>query len=190
MAYASKVFYERGFRKITVDELCAGMAMSKRTFYKYFRNRDELVTAVIAERFGEMVPMVLANLQSRKPINEVLETHFDLLGRQIFTKISTPMMVDVQTLTPELWERIERFRNGMVKLLVEVIRQGQAEGTIRPDIDPAVMGKVIQGIMTNLATPSFLVSQGVTMEQLGSIMHIILLHGMLAPTPRRARHAK
>jgi AcrR family transcriptional regulator len=179
VAYAGKVFFERGFRRVTVDELCAGMAMSKRTFYQHFHNRDELVTAVIAERFGEMAPKLLANLTSNKPINEILEEHFDLLGRQMFSKISTPMMVDVQTLMPEVWERIERFREAAVKMVVELVRRGQREGAIRADLDPSVLGKVLQAIMTNLASPSFLMAQGVSLEQLGRIMHTVLLYGIL-----------
>lgn len=180
LAYAGRVFFERGFRKITVDELCAGMALSKRTFYQHFRNRDELVTVVVAEQFGEMAPKIQANLNSHRPIDEILETHFDLIGRQMFSRISTPLMADVQTLTPELWDRIEQFRQAALRRLVELIRRGQAEGAIRPEIDPTVLGKVLQGIMTSLANPGFLMAQGVTMEQLGQIMHTVFLHGVLA----------
>ena len=188
IAYSGKVFYERGFRRITVEELCAGMAMSKRTFYKYFGNRDELVVAVVADRFGEIAPQVIKNLNSTKPIPEILENHFDLIGRQLFTAISTPMMSDVQTLMPELWERIEFFRNNVIRVVIQLIRRGQAQGMIRPDIDPDVLAKVMQGMMTSLANPHFLSSQDLTMEQLGKIMHTLILHGILAANGKESKN--
>jgi AcrR family transcriptional regulator len=184
MAYAEKIFYERGFRKITIEELCAAMSLSKRTFYKYFANRDELVTAVVAHHFGEIAPLLLANLNSRKPINQILETHFDLIGRELFTHISTPLMSDVQTLMPELWERIDFFRTHVIKVLIRLIRRGQNEGVIRKDIDAETLGKVLQGMVSSLAHPAFLSAQGLTMEQLGRLMNTLILHGILADNPQ------
>jgi TetR/AcrR family transcriptional regulator, cholesterol catabolism regulator len=190
VAYAGMIFFQRGFRKVTVEELCAGMALSKRTFYKYFRDRDELVSAVVAAKFGEVMPEVIANLNSKKPVGRILEDHFDLLGRRLFATISTPMMVDVQTLMPEIWERIDYFRHEVMRMLVRMLERGQREGSIRADFDPAVLGKIFQTMMTTLAHPAFLTSQGVTMEQLGRALNTLILHGILAPGTEGGRHEK
>ena len=65
MVHADRVFAERGFRKVTVEELCADMGMSKRTFYRYFPDRDALVEAILAERVAEYVPSIIENLTSK-----------------------------------------------------------------------------------------------------------------------------
>lgn len=45
------LFLRNGIRKVRVEEICADAHVSKRTFYKYFRNKDELAIAVLGELF-------------------------------------------------------------------------------------------------------------------------------------------
>jgi AcrR family transcriptional regulator len=184
MTYAKRLFLERGFRKVTIEELCTGMAMSKRTFYKYFKNRDELVEALISETIAELAPMVIGNLDSGKPIGQILQTHFNLLADVLKSRITTQMMVDIQDLMPEAWERIESFRNGAVLRVIELIRRGQADGTIRPEIDPAVMGTLLQTIMGTLANPGFIFQQGLSIAQVGQTLSTLVLHGIFNPEIR------
>ncbi len=68
IAHAERVFRERGFRKVTVEELCADLGMSKRTFYRHFPDRDALVVAVVVERIESYVPAILENLTSTGPV--------------------------------------------------------------------------------------------------------------------------
>ena len=181
IAHGERVFRERGFRKVTGEELCAGLGMSKRTFYRYFPDRDALVVAVFDEYLEKYGPAILENLTSPGPVDEILRQHFDLLIQNVFSNVSTQMMVDVQVLIPELWDRIDQLRSGAVRIITELLRRGQQEGTIRRDIDPTVSGKVIQGILTNVAHPRFLVEQGLSFDQLITTFKDLLLLGVLAP---------
>ena len=79
LSHAGRMFREQGFRKVTIEGLCADMSMSKRTFYKHFPNRDALVEAFVVERFEEFAPLILENLNSQKPVDEILKVHFDLM---------------------------------------------------------------------------------------------------------------
>ena len=45
------LFLHHGIRKVRVEDVCADAHVSKRTFYKYFRNKDELAVAVFSELF-------------------------------------------------------------------------------------------------------------------------------------------
>ena len=96
--------------------------------------------------------------------------------------VSTQMMVDVQVLMPELWDRIDQFRSGAVGIITELLRRGQNEGSIRPDIDPTVAGKLIQGILTNVAHPKFMAEQGLSFDQFIATFKELLLQGVLVPT--------
>ena len=181
IAHAERVFRERGFRKVTVEELCADLGMSKRTFYRHFPDRDALVVAVVVERVENHVPALLENLTSSEPADVILRRHFDLLIHNILSNVPTQMMVDVQVLMPELWERFEQFRSGAVSIITELLRRGQKEGSIRPDIDPTVAGKLIQGILTNVAHPQFVAEQGLSFDQLITTFKALLLQGALVP---------
>jgi AcrR family transcriptional regulator len=181
IAYADRVFRDRGFRKVTVEELCADLGMSKRTFYRYFPDRDELVTAVAVEVFERHQPAILENLTSDGPVDEILKKHFDLLINNVLSNVSTQVMVDIQVLMPELWDRIDRFRSRAVGIIAELLRRGQKEGSIRPDIDATVAGKLIQGILTNVAHPRFMAEQGLSFDQFITTFKDLLLEGVLMP---------
>jgi AcrR family transcriptional regulator len=180
-AHAERVFRERGFRKVTVEELCADLGMSKRTFYRHFPDRDALVVAVLAERVAEYVPRIIENLTSCGPVDEILRKHFDALIQEVFSNVSTQLMADVQVLMPELWDRLDQYRSGAVGIITDLLRRGQQEGSIRREVDPTVAGKLIQGILTNVAHPGFLVEQGLGFDQFIWTFKDLLLQGVLVP---------
>lgn len=181
IARADRVFRERGFRKVTIEELCADLGMSKRTFYRFFDDRDALVVAVVVESVERVVPAIIENLTSPRPVDQILKEHFDLLVHGLFANVSTQVMVDIQVLMPELWDRIDQFRSGAVEIITELLRRGQEEGSIRPDLDPIVAGKLIQGILTNVAHPRFMADQGMNFDQFITTFKNLLLYGVLAP---------
>ncbi len=181
MSYAMHIFSERGFRRITVEEICSGVAVSKRTFYKYFPNRDALVEALVADRMGGVGPKIMANLQSDKPVRQIMKDHYEILTTEVFQQVSSQMMFDIQTLMPELWEQILSFRSFIFDEIGKLIRRGQADGSLRRDMDPETAGRLIQGILNRVANPDFANELGMTMDQLAGGLLKILWTGMLSP---------
>lgn len=179
MHYAGRVFYESGFCKVTVEELCTGLGMSKRTFYKYFANRDALVQAVMLERFVAFGPMLIENLKSEKPVEQILQTHFDLLINKLYSRISARMFADFQVLFPESWENLEKARRQIISLFADVLKRGQAEGFIRQDLDPLVMVKIMQGVATHLASPQFLIDAGLDVDEFVRNLQRLISFGLL-----------
>ncbi|MGC9027842.1 MAG: TetR/AcrR family transcriptional regulator, partial [bacterium] len=43
---AAELFPRLGFSKVTMDELCDELGISKKTLYKYFTSKDEIADAV------------------------------------------------------------------------------------------------------------------------------------------------
>jgi len=181
MARAGRLFRENGFRKVTIEALCADLSMSKRTFYKYFPNRDALVEALMTERFEAFGPLIYDNLNASKPVDEILKAHFDLVLNNLFAHVSTQMMADLQVYFPEIWDNIETFRSGIAATIAELLRRGQQDGSVRPDIDPNVVGKIIQGVLTHLGTPRFLIAEGLGFEQFAATWQNLLANGVLGP---------
>ena len=190
LASAGRLFAERGFRKITIDELCAGMAMSKRTFYKHFPGRDALVEAVLFDTIGAIVPNIMRNLDSADPVRQVFDRHFDILLNRLLPSLSVPFLADVQSLMPETWARIEALRAGIVTKLVGLLRRGQREGAIRDDVNPEVVGHIISALMASVANPSFALARGLSLPETGRALHAILYRGMLPLTASKKEKVK
>lgn len=189
LSHARRMFAERGFHKVTVEELCAGLGMSKRTFYRHFRDREALVEELVDGLFAQFGPQVLENLLSKQPVPAILEQHFGVVAQGLAANVSTRMMADVQNFLPGLWDRIERFRADVVGILTDLLRRGQQEGTIRPDIDPETAGKLIQGVITHLANPRFLLAQDLSLGQFVATFRKVLLEGILVPRSKARRAA-
>jgi len=181
ISYSSRLFFERGFRKVSIEELCAGMGISKRTFYQHFRNRDDLVESIIAETIIPSFQIVIENLASDKPVHIILREHFRLLQDELFSKLFLPFMSDVQTLMPELWANVETSRAYAVDMVIQLLERGKKEGVIRPDINTEAVSKILQRIVVSIADPTFVLSVGLSMQDLAMTMKEIVLKGVLVP---------
>ena len=46
-------FFAHGFSKVTMDELCDELGISKKTMYEHFNSKDELLDAVTESAVGD-----------------------------------------------------------------------------------------------------------------------------------------
>ncbi|MDP8223243.1 MAG: TetR/AcrR family transcriptional regulator [Candidatus Lernaella stagnicola] len=179
ITHATRIFMERGFRRITVEELCAGIAMSKRTFYKYFPNRDELVRAVFFHTVIPHVRRIVENFQSDLPVPEILQRHFDYVINGFFVSVTQLFLEDLQTLMPEFWAEIEQRRDVIVEFVGDLIRRGQAEGTVNPNLPAKRFARLIETIFRAVANPQAAAAMGMNLQDVASTLSVLVLEGVL-----------
>ena len=46
---AEEMFLKSGYSKVTMDEIASNLGMSKKTLYKYFSSKEELVKEIISK---------------------------------------------------------------------------------------------------------------------------------------------
>jgi len=81
--HAYSVFYGQGFHATGIDTVLAGSGISKRTMYKYFRTKEELIAAVVEyyQRLAfEKIPATMS-ARHRDPIKQIL-CLFDIKGEE------------------------------------------------------------------------------------------------------------
>lgn len=130
-----ELFLEYGFKNITVDDIAKRLRMSKKTFYKHFKNKNEVIKT-LAQNF-----VFKSRLLNKAIINEKTDTVDKLL--KIYKSILTLFSV----CSPRLIFEIKKYYDDANKLLAEysenefhhtvsnLIRQGKEEGLFRNDID-------------------------------------------------------
>jgi AcrR family transcriptional regulator len=178
---ASKIFFKQGFRNVSVEELCEVIGVSKGSFYKYFANRDALVETILDECYSELMPLITENFNSDKDVEEIIETHYDLMVNFFMSRVSVRMLADIESQMPQRWERIEKLRRVLEKGRKELFKRGQRQGTIRKDMDPETMSIVFDEIIESIFSPSFLISKDLTLKQAGSTIKNMLLRGIVEP---------
>ena len=51
-------FFRRGFRRVTSDELAREAGISKRTLYRHFRSKEEILSGVIEREMGRIAALL------------------------------------------------------------------------------------------------------------------------------------
>jgi AcrR family transcriptional regulator len=160
-------FMREGFARVSVDEISNELAMSKKTFYKHFSSKEDLVQQIV-ERFmgeirGNIERILLSENTAVEKLSETMTTIAMAAG-----KVLPFFGQDVRKRLPDLWKRIEEFRRERIsEIFNRLIDQGIREGYMRQDLNRRVLllclFSAVDGIVQPhvLAAESFSVSEGI-----------------------------
>lgn len=176
--YCSSKFFKDGFYYVTVDQIASELRISKKTIYKYFTSKDQLVEAVTDN---------LMNTVSNK-IESVVKTDaesltkaimmFDVMGNVIL-KFSENWLRDIQIHMPELWKKIDEFRTQRAYFVLgSIIKQGQTEGMIIDKPSELIIHLFVNSIRS-VVNPDFLFYQKLNYKEAFRHTFEILFSGIL-----------
>jgi len=154
----------RGFHGVTIDELAARAGVSKRTIYRYFASKDEIIAATVDEFLVEMDRYVNEVIQTGMNPADMLTAIIRRLQENGRFITASPGFSDLQVRYPHLWKRIDDFRMGKVRFMLEVIRQRSNSPLIR-ETNPQIMSAIILTVVQSVLTPDFIIRNGLTFEE-------------------------
>ncbi|MET0726369.1 MAG: TetR/AcrR family transcriptional regulator [Leifsonia sp.] len=147
---ALDVIARNGYRRTSVRELADAVGLSQAGLLHYFSSKEELFQEILRKRDeadGERF-----QLEGRNPLDvfiEVIEHNAEVPGLvQLYAQLST------EAGDPEHPARdyfIERF-NGFREMVVPLIRDEQAAGRLRDDIDAETMTNLLLAASDGLQT--------------------------------------
>ena len=159
------LFSQSGFARVSVEEITSALGMSKKTFYKYFESKEDLVHQIVLRITGEIGLQIESIVTTDNPFVLKLNGLISVLHTQ-FSKFSTPMLRDVQIHAPATWAYIQEFRRTrIIAVWGRLIEQGQREGFIRPTIDPRLLLLSIIGVVESVVNPQTLANESFSTEQ-------------------------
>lgn len=171
-------FFRDGFYKTTMDEVASELGMSKKTIYKFFPSKDDLVKA-IANHFMEGVKSkVVPALNSDKNAIEKLAELNKILAK-ISEKVSTKRMDEIKTYFPSLWNEIDNFRTKMMFAnITKVIDQGKAEGLFVDYPTPIIMNTLVSSIRATV-NPEFILNNNFSISEAALFVFKIVIGGIV-----------
>ncbi len=144
VAGARRLTVERGLAGFTVDELCAGVGISRRSFFNYFASKDDAVLGTPArdplEAFGEEFVA-----GGSAPDGPPLLTALQELVVRSFALLEGPpdraLLLDVLRREPVLLQRLTETMDRRLADLTELIarRQGCGDRDPFPGVAAAVL---------------------------------------------------
>ncbi|MCL6611270.1 MAG: TetR/AcrR family transcriptional regulator [Peptococcaceae bacterium] len=167
-----------GFRRATVDDLSARTGISKRTVYRYFRSKEEMISAVMEEIMAETGEMVDSALSSRENPVEKLTALVRVVSQQLGL-INPLVLRDMQKHYPRVWNRIESFRAEKVRSIVEMLLAGNRQGYFRETIPEVFITALLAGIR-DVINPGFILQHGLTVEKTIAAFFDIFLYGIVS----------
>ena len=180
------ILFREGISSLTMDEIASRQGISKKTLYKYFANKEQLVAQALEQKIGEIAATVdrLAHDRSRS-FPERLGAILDVVARQL-AQIGESLMKDVFYREPQLWERIDRFRREHVfGAIAGLFEEGIRDGYIRTDIESRLVPTIFIGAVSSIMSPTQFFALTAPPAVVFETLVRILLGGILTSTGRR-----
>jgi AcrR family transcriptional regulator len=141
MRAAWLLFSEQGFENTTVDQIAGASGMSRRTFFRYFDGKDELVLERIVQA-GEQIAAELRSRPASEPAWAALRAALDVVVRPQEEKAEQArslarLLRTEPGVRASLIERRRRWEDLLVPLVAERLPRRQRART--PDIRAAAL---------------------------------------------------
>lgn len=154
---ALQIFWTKGYRGASMDDLTASMSMNKPSLYAAFGNKEELYLAAIDHYVATIGRDFLAPLTSGKSLHESLSGFFARVIDSV-TGTHGPLGCAIAcTLPAETMDSAE-IRKKLAALVEEIdetlharIRAAQATGEISADADALTLAQLVVGTMFSCA---------------------------------------
>ena len=175
-----------GYSAFTMDDLAAELGMSKKTLYVHFPSKDALVEAILS-RFVAEVRSSADALFTDKTLSFTAKLHrFSEAMVQRFTRMGPHVFRDLQRSAPHIYRKIEELRhNNIPHVFGQLVRQGQAAGMVRADIDPDFAIEFWRPAIQSLMHPDTLERLKLQPDQMFTKAVDLFFHGLLTPTGRK-----
>lgn len=184
LAIGRELLIEDGLRAITTNAIAQRARVSKKTLYQHFPSKDELLEEILVSFMEE-------NLSRWDKILERDELAIDrILASMKFvieflTQIQSRLINQVESVAPQLWEKIDAIRMRRVQKLKGLMQDAQREGFLRADVNPDHWILLLTGTIRSVVTPKVLLRTGIPLIELLGSIHTIYYDGLLTDKGKR-----
>jgi AcrR family transcriptional regulator len=136
------LFLQAGIKSVTMDDIAKHLGMSKKTIYQFFKDKNELVIALVKKKLQDDEDQMCAIIGQS---NNVIEEMINMMkcSEEIFSKINPIVIHDLQKYHPEAWKQFQDFKaDVLIHTLEELLTKGIKQEYIRPDIDVKIIARM------------------------------------------------
>ncbi|KUO60473.1 MAG: transcriptional regulator [Gracilibacter sp. BRH_c7a] len=164
----------RGFYNLSMEELAQVAGVSKRTIYRYFGSKEEVIEATVVQTMDKIELKNLELFASGTSIQELITA----LLKNVTYMVNQQVIEDLSTHYPFIWQKIDKIRQSKVDLLINHLLS-QSEIKMRWRVDPKIFKASLLSAMTVVMTPRFVMESGMSLEEVGHDFLNMFLFGAL-----------
>lgn len=160
--YLKQEFLYSGFRNFSLDQVASELHISKKTIYKYYQTKEELIRTVLIKQLSAAYTEVIKIIQAK---SNIVEKFVDLsnMVEKYFTVFNEASLKRLKYHFPQLADHIERFRfNRVVPLISLLLRVGKKKKMILdiPEeiilkVFTSALGQIVESKSDNISQSSY-----------------------------------
>jgi AcrR family transcriptional regulator len=154
---ARRLFFEKGFKTVTVESIARKAELSKGSIYLYFNSKEEIYTQILLtdiERFHEHFTDLLKNPTSASDaLIRFAKIYVDLFlnDRELFRILMTFMLhTNDMNLPEELNNHIIKSTNRNISIIEEIFMYGIRQHEFPPTINVRMNRNAIWGLLNGI----------------------------------------
>lgn len=138
---AGQMFMRYGIRSVSMDDISVALGMSKKTLYMHYKDKDDLVDAIIVQHNCQIKEDCLScKEKARNAVEEVLLT-MDRITEHLGT-VHPSLMYDLHKFHFQSFQKFQEIRNDFLfKVTRDNMERGIQEGLYRDDINVDLLSK-------------------------------------------------
>ncbi len=176
MKVAAEKIQAYGLRKFTMDEIATELKISKKTIYKHFKNKDD----IIFEYFKEIIESDKTyTLEAIKQDSSFAQRLNSIIYSYHKYKLPVSILDEAHKFYYEEWEKIQELKNFKLNLIEKALKDGMEDGILRSDVDLTILSTILESVSNTFLDYEFLSKNDITMKQAMNQVITILLHGIL-----------
>jgi len=155
IAAGMELFAARGLDGPSLDDICAHAGLTRGAFYVHFADRDAFLLAVMDRVGGRILDDLLARGAGgfaeavQRFVTASLEGRYPLMPEG---GIRPYQLLDACARSPEIRERYIALVRTSVARVTDLVTEGQREGMLRRDVDPARAATLAIALVVGLQT--------------------------------------
>jgi AcrR family transcriptional regulator len=152
---AKQLFFDHGIKKTSIEEICRKAAVSKMTFYKTFKNKDELAIFIVEELFEEGWANYAALLEEPLSFKDRMEKLIQI--KVNYSKAFSKAFISdiLEDSTSPLSKRIKDERQKSMEQFYSIIQEGQQNGDFNPNMSPKAIMFMANNLQSTMTNPEF-----------------------------------
>lgn len=165
-----------GLRKFNLDVISSELKISKKTIYKYFKNKDEIVkeyfNVIIESDKESILKTVKENISLSEKFNKIIYSYHKY-------KLPISVIQEAKLYYQNEWSEVKKLKEFKVKSIINLLRKAKEKGEIKEDINLTIIALIIEKMSEELLDGGILNENNLKLNDTAGQLLKIILNGIL-----------
>ena len=148
---ALHLFRQRGYENTRIDDIVQTLEVSQPTFFRYFPSKDAVLREVGRRAFARQAESLRAELAVKATTEQRLRRFYETLGN--VTEVGRPLwqaVILAGAMDPVRSPELRGAEAATVRLLREIIAEGQKNGEVTVDFPTVHLAEFMEGLFNTV----------------------------------------